>query len=75
MRFVPHSSRRIHLNNTKRALLANPLAPLGIDLVAGGKVKKSKRTAPKSNDIYLKLLVKVSPQNPLFIFVYLRMFG
>ncbi|KAL0006096.1 hypothetical protein SO802_013657 [Lithocarpus litseifolius] len=31
----------------------------GIDLVAGGKVKKSKRTAPKSNDIYLKLLVKL----------------
>ena len=31
----------------------------GIDLVAGGKSKKSKRTAPKSDDIYLKLLVKV----------------
>lgn len=28
-------------------------------MVAGGKVKKTKRTAPKSNDIYLKLLVKV----------------
>ncbi|XP_057790409.1 60S ribosomal protein L18-2 [Salvia miltiorrhiza] len=32
---------------------------MGIDLVAGGKVKKTKRTAPKSNDIYLKLLVKL----------------
>ncbi|KZV21559.1 hypothetical protein F511_11052, partial [Dorcoceras hygrometricum] len=31
----------------------------GIDLVAGGKCKKTKRTAPKSNDIYLKLLVKL----------------
>ena len=31
----------------------------GIDLVAGGKSKKTKRTAPKSDDIYLKLLVKV----------------
>lgn len=36
----------------------------GIDLVAGGKSKKSKRTAPKSDDIYLKLLVKV-PHLPL----------
>ncbi|KAG9147781.1 hypothetical protein Leryth_026429 [Lithospermum erythrorhizon] len=33
---------------------------MGIDLKAGGKVKKTKRTAPKSNDIYLKLLVKVA---------------
>ncbi|CAK9175344.1 unnamed protein product [Ilex paraguariensis] len=32
---------------------------MGIDLVAGGKVKKTKRTAPKSDDIYLKLLVKL----------------
>lgn len=31
----------------------------GIDLVAGGKSKKTKRTAPKSDDIYLKLIVKV----------------
>ncbi|ERN02273.1 hypothetical protein AMTR_s00343p00015240, partial [Amborella trichopoda] len=31
----------------------------GIDLVAGGKSKKTKRTAPKSGDIYLKLLVKL----------------
>ena len=31
----------------------------GIDLKAGGKSKKTKRTAPKSDDIYLKLLVKV----------------
>ncbi|KAL3505706.1 hypothetical protein ACH5RR_031088 [Cinchona calisaya] len=32
---------------------------MGIDLKAGGKVKKTKRTAPKSDDIYLKLLVKL----------------
>ncbi|KAK2418738.1 60S ribosomal protein L18 [Trifolium repens] len=32
---------------------------MGIDLKAGGKSKKTKRTAPKSNDIYLKLLVKL----------------
>ncbi|KAG6395540.1 hypothetical protein SASPL_141659 [Salvia splendens] len=32
---------------------------MGIDLEAGGKCKKTKRTAPKSNDIYLKLLVKL----------------
>ncbi|MBA0645603.1 hypothetical protein Goklo_013682, partial [Gossypium klotzschianum] len=31
----------------------------GIDLVAGGKSKKTKRTAPKSDDIYLKLTVKL----------------
>ncbi|PKI49774.1 hypothetical protein CRG98_029823, partial [Punica granatum] len=30
----------------------------GIDLKAGGKSKKTRRTAPKSDDIYLKLLVK-----------------
>ncbi|RVW99015.1 60S ribosomal protein L18-2 [Vitis vinifera] len=34
-------------------------AAMGIDLVAGGKSKKTKRTAPKSDDIYLKLLVKL----------------
>ncbi|KAK4744701.1 hypothetical protein SAY87_011013 [Trapa incisa] len=32
---------------------------LGIDLKAGGKSKKTKRTAPKSDDVYLKLLVKL----------------
>ncbi|KAG7531160.1 Ribosomal protein L18e/L15P [Arabidopsis suecica] len=31
---------------------------MGIDLIAGGKSKKTKRTAPKSDDVYLKLLVK-----------------
>ncbi|KAH9730516.1 60S ribosomal protein L18-3 [Citrus sinensis] len=35
----------------------NPRIKLGA--TAGGKSKKSKRTAPKSNDIYLKLLVKL----------------
>ncbi|KAF3454548.1 hypothetical protein FNV43_RR04996 [Rhamnella rubrinervis] len=32
---------------------------MGIDLVAGGKSKKTKRTAPKSDDVYLNLLVKL----------------
>ncbi|KAL5995784.1 Dihydrolipoamide acetyltransferase component of pyruvate dehydrogenase complex [Asimina triloba] len=32
---------------------------IGIDLVAGGRSKKTKRTAPRSDDIYLKLLVKL----------------
>ncbi|EYU21621.1 hypothetical protein ABFS82_09G094400 [Erythranthe guttata] len=32
---------------------------MGIDLVAGGKSKKTKRTAPRSNDVYIKLLVKL----------------
>ena len=42
----------------------------GIDLKAGGKSKKTKRTAPKSNDIYLKLLVKVSLFSILLCDVY-----
>ena len=33
--------------------------PQGIDLVAGGRSKKVHRTAPKSDNVYLKLLVKV----------------
>ncbi|KAI5391248.1 hypothetical protein KIW84_076190 [Lathyrus oleraceus] len=32
---------------------------MGIDLKAGGKSKKTKGTTPKSDDIYLKLLVKL----------------
>ncbi|XP_072984273.1 large ribosomal subunit protein eL18y-like [Typha latifolia] len=32
---------------------------MGIDLVAGGRSKKVKRTAPRSDDVYLKLLVKL----------------
>ncbi|KAF3623633.1 putative 60S ribosomal protein L18-1 [Capsicum annuum] len=35
------------------------LPAMGIDLKAGGKSKKTKRTAPKSDDVYLKLLVKL----------------
>ena len=31
----------------------------GIDLKAGGRNKKKHRTAPKSENVYLKLLVKV----------------
>ncbi|KAJ0976286.1 hypothetical protein J5N97_018251 [Dioscorea zingiberensis] len=32
---------------------------MGIDLVAGGRSKRAKRTAPRSDDVYLKLLVKL----------------
>nr|XP_016487819.1 PREDICTED: 60S ribosomal protein L18-2-like [Nicotiana tabacum] len=32
---------------------------MGIDLKVGGKSKKTKRTTPKSDDVYLKLLVKL----------------
>jgi len=34
----------------------------GIDLEAGGRNKKTWRTAPKSENVYLKLLVKVFGQ-------------
>jgi large subunit ribosomal protein L18e len=34
--------------------------PQGIDLIAGGRNKKTTRTAPKSDNVYIKLLVKVS---------------
>ncbi|KAG6483726.1 hypothetical protein ZIOFF_060379 [Zingiber officinale] len=33
--------------------------PWGIDLIAGGRSKKVRRTAPKSDDVYLKLLVRL----------------
>lgn len=33
---------------------------MGIDLIAGGRSKTKHRTAPKSDNVYLKLLVKVS---------------
>ncbi|KAJ1699350.1 hypothetical protein LUZ63_007862 [Rhynchospora breviuscula] len=32
---------------------------MGIDLKAGGRSKKTSRSAPKSDDVYLKLLVKL----------------
>jgi len=32
---------------------------MGIDLIAGGRSKRTHRTAPKSDNIYLKLLVKL----------------
>ncbi|CAL9078962.1 unnamed protein product [Musa textilis] len=32
---------------------------MGIDLVAGGRSKKARRTASRSDDVYLKLLVKL----------------
>ncbi|THU44096.1 hypothetical protein C4D60_Mb02t03780 [Musa balbisiana] len=36
-----------------------PRVGMGIDLVAGGRSKKARRTAPRSDDVYLKLLVKL----------------
>lgn len=42
----------------------------GIDLKAGGRNKKTKRTAPKSGNVYLKLLVKVIWYAPAFSRVY-----
>lgn len=47
---------------TKRVLILLPLLMMlvqGIDLIAGGRNKKTARTAPKSDNVYLKLLVKV----------------
>ncbi|KAJ0977749.1 hypothetical protein J5N97_013223 [Dioscorea zingiberensis] len=32
---------------------------MGIDLIAGGRSKRTKRTAPRSDDVYLKLIVKL----------------
>merc|ERR1712048_215509 len=32
---------------------------MGIDLVAGGRIKKGHRTEPASKDVYLRLLVKL----------------
>ncbi|CAA3014176.1 NAP1 isoform X1 [Olea europaea subsp. europaea] len=43
----------------RQKVAAPPTVATGIDLVAGGKSKKTKRTAPKSNGIYLQLLVKL----------------
>ena len=42
----------------------------GIDLVAGGKSKKTKRTAPKSDDVYLKLTVKVRTLTVIFVSLF-----
>jgi hypothetical protein len=40
----------------------------GIDLIAGGRNKKTSRTAPKSDNVYVKLLVKVR----VIVFVAMR---
>ncbi|CAI9778472.1 unnamed protein product [Fraxinus pennsylvanica] len=52
---------KVYFEQARRSEASAAAAALsmGIDLVAGGKSKKTKRTAPKSNDIYLKLLVKL----------------
>eukprot|EP00877_Chromochloris_zofingiensis_P012244 jgi/Chrzof1/7273/Cz02g17120.t1 len=41
------------------AVVQQVSAAMGIDLIAGGRNKKVQRTAPKSEDVYLKLLVKL----------------
>ena len=38
----------------------------GIDLIAGGRNKKTSRTAPKSDNVYVKLLVKVRVMRCVF---------
>ncbi|CAA2999753.1 60S ribosomal L18-2 [Olea europaea subsp. europaea] len=43
----------------RRKAAPPPIVAPSIDLVAGGKSKKTKRTAPKSNGIYLQLLIKL----------------
>jgi len=45
-----------------RAFICAFCHPQGIDLKAGGRNKKKHRTAPKSENVYLKLLVKVRYQ-------------
>ena len=45
----------------------------GIDLIAGGKSKKTKRTAPKSDDVYLKLTVKVRTLTVIFCPFFFRL--
>ncbi|PWA55394.1 60S ribosomal protein L18-2 [Artemisia annua] len=47
------------LRCSSRDLVGNVVEQLGIDLIAGGKSKRTKRNAPRSDDIYLKLLVKL----------------
>merc|ERR1712146_795853 len=39
--------------------MGNPSAAMGIDMKAGGRVKKGGRTAPKSENPYIRLLVKL----------------
>jgi len=39
--------------------MVRPRREQGIDLIAGERNKKTSRTAPKSDNVYLKLLVKV----------------
>ncbi|CBI36879.3 unnamed protein product, partial [Vitis vinifera] len=48
-----------HREKERGPLFFTSTVAMGIDLVAGGKSKRTKRTAPKSDDIYLKLLVKL----------------
>ncbi|KAF8369358.1 hypothetical protein HHK36_032642 [Tetracentron sinense] len=48
----------VHINSSAVAA-SKRNAAMGIDLIAGGKSKKTRRIAPRSDDIYLKLLVKL----------------
>ena len=42
----------------------------GIDLIAGGRSKTKHRTAPKSENVYLKLLVKVRVYINVLIIIF-----
>jgi large subunit ribosomal protein L18e len=51
---------RLRLASERWAIAPPPSSSaMGIDLKAGGRNKKTKRTAPKSGNVYLKLLVKL----------------
>ncbi|CAN8265303.1 unnamed protein product [Cochlearia groenlandica] len=54
-----HMKKEQRYHGKIKAMIDSVREAGGIDLIAGGKSKKTKRTAPKSNDVYLKLLVKL----------------
>jgi hypothetical protein len=51
--------RRLSLTSFSLHFLHSTFHKQGIDLEAGGRNKTKHRTAPKSENVYLKLLVKV----------------
>ncbi|KAJ3683687.1 hypothetical protein LUZ60_013914 [Juncus effusus] len=56
---IPKLSAAKTLDRRRGTAAAKPFFAMGIDLKAGGRSKKTKRTKPKSDDVYLKLLVKL----------------
>jgi hypothetical protein len=55
----PAAAPRRVLFPSLTASLPSPTLHQGIDLEAGGRNKTKHRTAPKSENVYIKLLVKV----------------